>query len=80
MKLVGHEEEPAGLDIQSHAGQRISDVIGKEMDDKNEDDITTEEKLDQKLRENRTWNLEVWRKERTGLNQGEKDSLRQKLE
>ena len=79
VKLDGHEEEPAGLDIQGHAGQRIGDVIGKEIDDKNEEDLTTEEKLDQKLRENRTWNLEVWRKKRTGLNQGEKDSLRQKL-
>ena len=43
--------------------QRISDMIGKEMEDKNEKDLSTEEKLDQKLWENRTWNLEVEERE-----------------
>ena len=55
-------------------------MISEKIDQKMMEDLTTEEKLDQQLRENGTWNLEEWRKERTGLNCGEKDSLKQRLE
>ena len=66
--------------LQDQAGPVIKDLVSKRIDKKKEEELTTEEKLDKKLRINGTWNLYAWRNERTGLSNGEKDIFRQNLE
>ena len=43
------------------------------------DELTTEEKLDQRLRGDGSWDLEGGRRERCGRVEGEKDGLRQRM-
>ena len=80
VQILGQEDQPPGPDDQDQVGQAFTDTIGEKIDNKNMENLSTEEKLDQQLREDGTWNLEAWRKERTNLKHGEKDRLRQRLE
>ena len=54
-------------------------VISRKVDEKSDNEKTTEEKLDCKLRNEGVWKLETWRKERTGVGDRLGDSLKQKL-
>ena len=83
VQTISQEDQPPApgeMILQDQAGPIIKDVISKKIDQKKEEDLTTEEKLDKKLRSNGTWNLQAWRNERTGLRNGEKDIFRQNLE
>ena len=64
-------------DVTPEPLTRDSGVISNKVDDKQEAEMTTEEKLDRQLRREGLWKLETWRKERTGKEDG-RDFLQQK--
>ena len=58
------------------AGPEGQGVISKMVDSIPEAELTTEEKLDKDMRRNNVWNLERWRRERTGGMQEINDKLK----
>ena len=72
--LVSQEEAEG---IPAATSTEDSGVISKKVDNKEEAEMTTEEKLDRKLRREGAWKLDTWRKERTG-EEDRKDCLKQK--
>ena len=58
---------------------RTEDVVSKLMDSKNKEELSTEERHDKKMRDDNVWQFEKWREMRTGLMEGEKDSLEFKM-
>ena len=56
-----------------------SGLISRKIDEKSENEKTTEEKLDSQLRKEGVWKLETWRKERTGEGEVKRNGLRQKM-
>ena len=74
-RIALHQE-----DVGRQAVQAIEDVISAKIDQKEVEELSTEEKLDQKLRTEGTWDLQGWRRERSGVPDGEREGIRQKLE
>ena len=67
------------LHRDGQAGQTKKDVVSENIDQKEVENLSTEEKLDQKLRTDGTWDLKGWKKERCGLLEGERDGLKQRI-
>ena len=65
--------------LEGQVAEAFQDLISKKIDMKKSDELTTEEKLDKKMRREGKWDLEGWRKERTGQVKGETDGLRQRM-
>ena len=78
-QLLHQELEEDQTTHTAEEGQAQKDVVSERIDKKNFEDLTTEERLDQKFRGDGTWKLEVWKRERTGLGAGERDSFKQKV-
>ena len=81
--LVTEEELQAGLvnleDMREVMNPMRKDIVSKMIDDKNLEELSTEEKLDKRMRNDNIWQFENWRRTRTGLREGEKDSLVYKM-
>ena len=65
-------------ELEGQTGQATKDAISDKIDQKDVEESSSEEKLDQKLRMDGTWKLEDWRRERSGLLAGERDGLRER--
>ena len=66
--------------LEGHIGQVAKSWISEQIEQKNKEELTSEEKLDQKLRANGTWNLEGWKRERCTTVKKLRDGLRQRME
>ena len=62
---------PREIYYQTQAGTILKYVVSERIEKKREEDLTTEKKLDKKLRDHGTWNLQAWWAERAGLRNGE---------
>ena len=85
LDLVQQEPVPANVacqtlgELEGQAHEVFQDVISSKIDMKKRDELTTEEKLDKRMRAEGNWDLEGWRRERSGLEQGKTDGLRQRM-
>ena len=81
--LVMEGEPQAGLvGLRFHqisVNTREDDFVSLSIDKKEEEEMSTEERLDKRMREENVWELSKWREERTGLSQGEEDRLAQRM-
>ena len=81
--LVSEREPQAGTvnlrDGQLPERERSEDFVSKIIDIKEEAQLSTEERLDKRMRDENVWELSKWREERIGLGQGEEDTLAQKI-
>ena len=76
---LGLEIQQTGT-LEGHIGQVAKNWISEQIDQKKKEELTSEEKLDQKLRANGTWNLEGWKRDQCTTVKKLGDGLRQRME
>ena len=86
--LVEEGELQAGLadrverqivEVELETRPVVEDIVSKLIDQINKEELSSEEKLDKRMREENVWKFGTWREKRTGLVEGETDGLAQKM-